>query len=97
MNGPDNIVPFRRPGFDGCDPGRFDALHHGDADVNRLAYDLGSPDEWLASAIEHLKTASSRATTSHVRVSSAALHLVLGHVERLEARLGMIPPVGGAA
>jgi hypothetical protein len=70
---------------------RYVALRDGAADVNRLAEELGSPDEWLATAIDHLKVRSSGVTEGSVSVSVAALYLVLGHVEELEGRLGLIP------
>lgn len=68
------------------------------ADVlNSLAAKLGTPDEWTASAIAHLKAETSGGRDGFATVSRAALHVALGYIEQLEERLGIIPPPCGAA
>lgn len=91
----DNVIPFARPLRD--DGPRHAAFASGEADPNRLAADLGDAEEWLETAIIHLKVASCSPSPDGAVVSQAALNLVLGHMERLEIRLGLIPPAGGAA
>lgn len=103
----DNVIPFPAPSSPVDAPlanvaylpdaERFDALRRHVADAMSLAVDLGSPREWTESAILHLKAQSSGHTDGGVDVSVAALHLVLGYVEYLEGRLGIIPTPGDAA
>lgn len=78
-------------------PARLDCFLSSYADVNDLAADLGNRSQWIDSAITYLKLATSGRTDGTARVSIAALHLVLDHVEQLEVRLGIIPAPGGAA
>jgi hypothetical protein len=79
------------------------AMLHAEADdltalaLARQATELGSPDEWLETAIVTLKAASSCDAKGGVLVSQAALHVVLAYVEELEGRLGLIPEPNGAA
>lgn len=76
---------------------RFDALRA------HVAWAMGQPDDpneargWISSAILHLKQVSSGRTDGGVDVSVASLHLVLGYVEHLEGRLGLIPQPPSAA
>lgn len=51
------------------------------ADANNLAVDLGTPADWTASAIDHLRQRCAGTTDGGVRVSAAALHLVLAHLD----------------
>ena len=63
-----------------------------------IAQGLGSPDDWLNSAIDYLKAANGEGDMAgSVEVPRAALHLVLGYVGKLEQRLGIFPGPGGAA
>lgn len=65
---------------------RFKAIQVEHRALDRLAAELGSPDDWLNSAIAHLKVQSSpphRAAGS-TTVSVAALDLVLMRLEHLE-------------
>lgn len=94
----DNVVLFPARDSNGSD--RIDAVSHGSTDANALAASLGSPDEWAASAILYLKGQSVGAhgqIDGLATVSRASLHVVLAYVERLEARLGLIPDPGSAA
>ncbi|HEX8382862.1 MAG TPA: hypothetical protein VF592_05740 [Sphingomonas sp.] len=102
-----DIIPFgRRPQTPDevlnaaahlAEPARTDALRRHVANAMSLAVDLGGPREWTESAIVHLKEQSSGRASGGADVSVAALHLVLGYVEHLEGRLGIIPAPGGAA
>ena len=91
----DNVIPFARPSW--RDLARNASFGECSADANNLAASLGTPDQWRESAILHLKAASSCPAPDGVLVSQAALHLVLGYVEHLEGRLGLIPDPAGAA
>lgn len=51
------------------------------ADANNLAADLGTPSEWTASAIDHLRQRCADTADGGVRVSAAALRLVLAHID----------------
>lgn len=88
----DNVVFFPARDSNGSD--RIDAVSDGDTDANALAAELGSPDEWAASAILYLKGQSVGAhgrVNGAATVSRASLHVVLAYIERLEGRLGLIP------
>lgn len=65
------------------------------SDMDELAAELGTPGEWAESAFTYLKARTNFGADGAVKVSVAALHLVLGHVEDLEQRLGLHGP-GGA-
>lgn len=52
--------------------------------LDQLTSSLGTADEWLTSAIEHLKASHSEQVGGFVRVSSAAVSLVLFRLEQLE-------------
>lgn len=84
------------PGTNRVDPGRLDALHNHTADINSLAGELGTGDEWVWSAFCHLKAQSSGRTGGSVEVSVAALHLLLNHAERIEDRLAAYEPGGSS-
>jgi hypothetical protein len=59
--------------------------------------DLGTPEDWTASAIVHLRGKSAGQVDGGVHVSAAALHLALGYIEQLEGRLALVPMQGGTA
>lgn len=71
---------------------RLKAIHQDHANLDDLSAASGSPDEWLGTAISHLKVQTSDAVqtgSGTTTVSVAALHLVMMHLEALE--------MGGAA
>jgi hypothetical protein len=70
--------------------GRFS---HTNVTLDHLARQLGSSSEWLNAAIIYLKNCLSGKCEGDVAVSVAALHLILAHVEQLEANAAN----GGAA
>jgi hypothetical protein len=72
------------------------AFLRGAVDADRLAAELGTPEQWRGSAISHLKAASSCPAPDGVIVCQAALHLVLDYVAHLERQLGIIPASNGA-
>ncbi|KQN19432.1 hypothetical protein ASE86_13235 [Sphingomonas sp. Leaf33] len=76
---------------------RFNALHGHVAWAMGQADDITQARGWIDTAILHLKQASSGRTDGGVDVSVASLHLVLGYVEHLEGRLGLIPQPPRAA
>jgi len=67
---------------------RLKAIQSGRSALDDLAADLGSPEEWLATAINHLKaeTSDRRQRDGIAVVSVAALNLVLIHLEAVECR-----------
>lgn len=75
---------------------RFHVLHRYVAGAMGRADD-GAAVEWVATALMHLKERTSGHTDGGVEVSVAALHLVLGYIEFLEGRLGIIASPPGAA
>ena len=74
---------------------RLQAVHCNRALLDQLAAELGSPAEWLATAIVHLKVQTNGINDGTVDVSAAAVHLVLMHLEVVEH--GGAPWRGGAA
>lgn len=98
----DNVLPF--PGGDAL--ARFRNLPEGErasavqrhvTDVMTLAGELGSPRDWAASAIQHVRERVGDRLDGGVDVSVAALHLVLGYVAHLETQLGLAPTRGDGA
>ena len=81
------------PGANSNDSDRLAALEQHTADANALAAELGTRLDWICSAVDHLKIASSGNAGGSTVVSTAALHIVLGYVEELEGR----EAAGGAA
>ncbi|WP_159981886.1 MULTISPECIES: hypothetical protein [unclassified Novosphingobium] len=73
---------------------RFATLRKG-ATLNELAADLGTPEDWLHSAMEHLKLAECEQRGGLITVSSAAVGLLLYRIEQLEH--GGEPWTGNAA
>jgi hypothetical protein len=77
---------------------RLQAIHFDQLEIEDLAADLGTPEEWLTTAILHLKDrtcAAAGAMTGSVSVSAAAISLVLLRLEELEQ--GGEPWQGNAA
>ena len=62
---------------------RFKTLRDG-ATLNELAASMGTPEDWLHSAMEHLKLAQCEQRGGMVTVSSAAVGLLLYRLEQLE-------------
>lgn len=62
---------------------RFKTLREG-ATLNDLAASLGTPEDWLHSAMEHLKLAECENPGGMITVSSAAVGLLLYRIEQLE-------------
>jgi hypothetical protein len=54
--------------------------------LDDLVRDLGEPSDWLDAAVVYLKDKTIGRVEGSVEVSVAALHLVLDHMEQLEAR-----------
>lgn len=66
---------------------RLQAIHFDHLDLDELGAELGSPDEWLGTAILHLKAQiceGDPSMTGGVSVSIAALSLVLQRLEEIE-------------
>jgi len=66
---------------------RLQAVHFEHLDLEELSADLGSPEEWLATAILHLKTQVCEGDlrmTGAIPVSVAAVCLVLLRLEELD-------------
>jgi hypothetical protein len=66
---------------------RLQALHFDHLDLEDLGAELGSPEEWLATAILHLKAQICEGDpllTGSIPVSIAAVCLVLQRLEELE-------------
>jgi hypothetical protein len=82
----DNILEF--PGGQHPDErasARLFALHFQRAQLADLSADIGTPDEWLGAAINHLKGQASgpERAMGTARVSVAAIDLVMMKVEEL--------------
>ncbi|MYL97924.1 hypothetical protein GR702_09085 [Novosphingobium sp. FGD1] len=73
----DNLV--LTPGYSD----RFATLRKG-ATLNELAASMGTPEDWLHSAMEHLKLAGCEQRGGQITVSSAAIDLLLYRIEQLE-------------
>lgn len=63
---------------------RLQQLHYQGATLDELSSSIGTPEEWLASAMGHLKCAVSEQRTGIVRVASAAVDLLIWRIEELE-------------
>jgi len=63
---------------------RFTTLHYQGATLNELAASLGTPEQWLDSAMSHLKCAECEQHGGMITVSSAAVGLLLYRIEQLE-------------
>lgn len=75
----DEDEAFRAPGYSD----RFATLRKG-ATLNELAASMGTPEDWLHSAMEHLKLAGCEQRGGTITVSSAAVDLLLYRIEQLE-------------
>ena len=62
---------------------RFTTLRKG-ATLNELAASMGTPEDWIHSAMEHLKLAGCEQRGGTITVSSAAVGLLLYRIEQLE-------------
>jgi hypothetical protein len=94
MNGA--IIPF--PVDPLRESARLKALHFDRAELEELGADIGTPEEWLSTAILHLKAQVSEgvgALSGSVSVSIAAVSLVLMRLEELDH--GGEPWTGSAA
>lgn len=70
--------------YDRRESDRLQALHVDRLELDELSADLGSADEWLFSAMGHLKVAGcDDPSAKTVTVSRAALSLLLWKVEEL--------------
>ena len=66
---------------------RLQAIHFDRLELENLAADLGSPEEWLTTAVLHLKSQVCEgpgAMGGSITVSTAAVCLVLQRLEELE-------------
>jgi hypothetical protein len=82
-----NVVEFLGEHFDTRSSDRLAALHQELRPLAALSPEIGTPAEWLSTAISHLKVQSSagvEAKMNAVTVSLAALHLVMMHLEAIE-------------
>ena len=80
-----NVVPF--PIDPQLESARLQAIHFDHRDLEELSAELGSPDEWLTTAILHLQVQicdGDPLMTGQVSVSIAAISLVLQRLEELE-------------
>jgi len=77
-----SVVPF--PDRAEQESARLQAIHADRIDLDNLAADAGSPREWLATAVSHLKAQVSGNVEGSATVSAAAVHLVLFRLEELE-------------
>jgi hypothetical protein len=77
----DDVIPFgldEQPGERECD--RFKAIHTDHLPQDQLASDMGTPEEWLGTAISHLKVQDCEARrqgATVATVSTAALGLLM--------------------
>lgn len=63
---------------------RLKKMHFEGVTLNDLSASLGSPEEWLATAVIHLKIAECEQKGPMITVSQAAVALLLYRVEQLE-------------
>lgn len=78
-----NIIPF--PDMGERESDRIKAIHIDRISPSELSASMGTPEEWLASAISHCKVQFSEARNSGtVEISSAALHLILMRIEQID-------------
>lgn len=80
-----NVVPF--PIDPQLESARLQAIHFDHLDLEELSADLGSPREWLTTAILHLKAQICEGDpqmTGQVSVSIAAISIVLQRLEEFE-------------
>ncbi len=66
---------------------RLQAIHFDRLDLEDLAAELGSPDEWLTTAVLHLKAQiceGDPGMTGSIPVSTAAICIVLQRLEELD-------------
>ena len=65
---------------------RLVALHYEHQRLDDLAADLGTPEEWLAAAVEHLKlqTSGARRNERTTVVTTSAIDLLLIRLEQLQ-------------
>jgi len=81
------VIPF--PIDPGRESDRLQAIHSDHLDLDNLAATLGSPEEWLTTAILHLKSQVSEGNgiaSGVMPMSTAAVSLVLYRLEELEQR-----------
>jgi hypothetical protein len=66
---------------------RFRAIHCDRKDLDELAAEIGTPDDWLWTAISHLKVQTSAAIhegrQGTIEVSSSAVTLLIAKLEEL--------------
>lgn len=62
------------------------------AALNAEAMACGLPIDWVDSAIRLAKAAVGGKATGEVQVQATVMHILLRHIERLEAESGVIPP-----
>lgn len=80
-----DVIPF--PINPELESARLQAIHFDHLDLEDLSAELGSPEEWLTTAILHLKAQICEGDplmTGQVSVSIAAVSLVLQQLEVLE-------------
>lgn len=79
------IIPF--PINPERESARLQAIHFDNLELEDLAAEIGTPEEWLTTAILHLKTRTSEglgAMSGSISVSTAAISLVLLRLDELE-------------
>ena len=103
----DNVVPFASRAkpeaglliservLDQREAERLKRIDYAFLSTNGLDAALGTPAEWLVTALLHLKVKTSGQPRGTVEVSAAAIHLLIMRLEELEH--GGEPWRGGAA
>lgn len=93
-----NVYPFSPNCEDDSEADRFEHFHSKHTRLDNLPASLGTPDQWLATAVSHLKErtcAAARAGVGSVEMTASAVELLMWHVEAIEQ--GGTPWKGNAA